>query len=131
MRQELYRDLLDEAPYIVGEAIEAYYRLERNGFELTRVPIPEKYAPQDARSGYRSVGRFLEECCEFVPEAESTTQALFEAYCAYNDSAPVSLIDFSRTIKEHLEQIPQVSVQKRIGDTGQRGYRGIRLLPQF
>ena len=131
MRLELYRDLLGEAPYIVGEAIEAYYRLERNGFELTRVPIPEKYAPQDARSGYRSVGRFLEECCEFAPGSETTTQALFEAYCTYNESAPISQIDFSRKLKEQMKQRPQVSWQPRIGGKDQRGYRGIRLLPQF
>lgn len=131
MRQELYKDLLDEAPYIVGEAIEAYYRLEQNGFELTRVPIPAEYAPQDARSGYRSVGRFLEECCEFAPGSETTTQALFEAYCTYNESAPISQIDFSRKLKEQMKQRPQVSWQPRIGGKDQRGYRGIRLLPQF
>ena len=131
MRQGLHKDLLDEAPYIVGEAIEAYYRLEQNNFKLTRVPLPEEYAPQDARSGYRSIERFLAECCDFEPEAEVTTQTLFEAYCGYEDAVQISWIDFSRTLKEQLDQNPQVSALKRVSGREQRGYRGIRLLPQF
>lgn len=129
MRQELYKDLLDEAPYIIGEAIESYYRLEQNNFELTRVPPPKEYAPQDARDDYRSIERFLEECCEFVPEAKTTSQALFDAYCDYNNSNPTSLINFSRKLREQLTQRPQVSAQPRTGGKDLRGYQGIRLLP--
>jgi len=93
--------------------------------------LPEEYAPQDARSGYRSIERFLAECCDFEPEAEVTTQTLFEAYCGYEDAVQISWIDFSRTLKEQLDQNPQVSALKRVSGREQRGYRGIRLLPQF
>ena len=130
MRQELYRDLLEEAPYIVGEAIQAYYRLEQNNFEVMQVPVPKEYAPQDGRSGYRSIANFLEEQCEFTPDAEITTQALFDAYCESegSNSPQTNKTDFSRNIRELLAKCSGVEALKRVEGREQRGYRGIRLL---
>lgn len=130
MRQELYRDLLDEAPYIIGEAIQAYHRLEQNRFELVRVPVPEEYAPRDARNSYRSISRFLDECCELAEGTEVTTGELFSAYCAFNDAQTpqIGLVDFARNLRELLSKYPEVSALKRVGGQEQRGYRGIRLL---
>lgn len=126
MRQALYLDLLNEAPYIVGQAIQSYYRLERNNFKLTQVPLPQEYMPQDARYDYHSIAQFLEQCCEFVPEAETSTSEIYSAYCAFSEmDSP--LINFSKTLRELLERHPEVSAIKRVGGREQRGYRGIRL----
>lgn len=127
MRQELYRDMLAEAPYIVREAIQAYYRLEENNFELAQVPVPEEYAPQDSRHSNQSITRFLEERCKLTPDAEITTQALFEAYCEF-DPSQTSKIVFSRDIKGLLDTYPGIKVLKRVEGWEQRGYRGIQLL---
>lgn len=127
MRQALYLDLLNEAPYIVGQAIQSYYRLERNNFKLTQVPLPQEYMPQDARYDYHSIAQFLEQCCEFVPEAETSTSEIYSAYCAFSEmDSP--LINFSKTLRELLERHPEVSAIKRVGGREQRGYRGIRLI---
>lgn len=130
MRQALYLDLLNEAPYIIGQAIQSYYRLERNNFELTQVPLPQEYMPQDARYDYHSIAQFIERCCEFVPEAETSTSEFYSAYCAFSeiDSSPTNWTNFSRTLRELLERYPEVSSQKRVGGREQRGYRGIRLI---
>lgn len=130
MRQALYLDLLNEAPYIIGQAIQSYYRLERNNFELTQVPLPQEYMPQDARDSYHSIAQFLEQCCEFVPEAETSTSEIYSAYCAFSeiDSSSTNQTSFSKMLRELLERHPEVSAHKRVGGRGQRGYRGIRLI---
>lgn len=130
MRQTLYLDLLNEAPYIIGQAIQSYYRLERNNFELTQVPLPQEYVPQDARDSYHSIAKFLEQCCELVPEAETSTSEFYSVYCSFSetDPPPIDWTNFSRTLRELLERYPEVSSQKRVGGREQRGYRGIRLI---
>lgn len=129
MKQELYKDLLKEAPYIVREAFAEYRELEWNNFQLARSELPPELMPYNSRAGYRSVGRFLEQECELCEKAETRTQALYDAYRISLESSEyqLSLTEFSRQLSENLERCSEVSPVKRVSGTGSRGYRGIRL----
>lgn len=129
MRQELYRELMKEAPYIVREALAAYCDLEQNAFQLTQASLPPELLPQDSRQGFRTVGLFLEHGCTLDANAQTTTKALYDAYCAYvgPDVNQLSRIEFSRQLSEHLTSYPDVESLKRVNGTDERGYRGIRL----
>ena len=127
MRQELYKDLLEEAPYIVKEALIEYYELEQNNFQLARSELPPESMPCDSRAGYRSVGQFLIQDCEFQEDVETSTQALYDAYTFENQGYQLSFTDFSRLLRENLSKYPNVKFIKRVGGKDTRGYLGIRL----
>ena len=46
--QELFRDFLEEAPYIINQAISAFQALMGRNFQATRAQVPEEYMPQTA-----------------------------------------------------------------------------------
>lgn len=129
MKQELYKDLLEEAPYIVREALAEYRELERNNFQLARSELPPELMPYDSRAGHRSVGRFLDQECELDKDAETPTSDLYRAYCAFalDDGIELSSINFSRQLSDHLKRHSKVTSVKRASGTDSRGYRGIRL----
>lgn len=49
MKQEFYKDLLEEAPYIVREALDEYRELEQNNFQLARSELPPEFMACDSR----------------------------------------------------------------------------------
>jgi len=129
MKQELYKDLLDEAPYIIIQALNAYRALEDRNFQVTRAAIPEELAPQDSRASYHSVSQFLAHFCVAQPGAEVATSDLYNAYKSYNDSCfdELSYTDFARQLGEQLSRWPGVKPVKRVSGQERRGYQGIQL----
>lgn len=129
MHQELYRELLQESPYILREALAVYCELEQRAFQLTQASLPPELLPRDSRAGFRAVGLFLEYGCTLDANAQTATKALYDAYCAYvgPDANPLSRIEFSRQLSEHLASCPDVESLKRVNGTDERGYRGIRI----
>ena len=75
--RQLPAKLRAELPGILAWAVRGCLAWQREG-----LGAPE--AVVDATTGYRQdmdlIGAFLEECCEFGPEAQSTTQGLYDAY---------------------------------------------------
>lgn len=127
MRRQLYKDLLEEAPYIIGQAIDAYYDLEANNFQITRACLPQELQPQDARERHNAVARFTEQYCCYDPDSETSTEDLFRAFCSCTDDVSLTKTDFARCLSEVLSVAPNVAAAKRTSGTDQRGYRGIRL----
>ncbi len=131
-RQQLYQQLLNEAPYIVGQAIKAYRELQNRNFNVTRVEIPPEYELQDARPSFAAVKGFVSQCCTIDPNACCTTDALYQGYLSYADeeNAPaINKTEFSRLFSElmTLHYKDEVQAVKRVNSTEQRGYQGIEL----
>lgn len=130
MQPKLYSRLLDEAPYIVAKAIEAYRELLERNLSVTHVESPESYAPQDSRDGYRAVGEFISEYCMFHPEYETETRSLCFAYQRFADEHPLSELS-ERRLSEYLKTCTNVTQGKRVKDKNLRDYQGIRLLDEW
>lgn len=129
MKQELYTDLLEEAPYIVREALAEYRELERNNFQLARSELPPELMPYDSRAGYRAIGQFIAQRCEYSENTETFTEDLYQDFCSFvgSDGPQLQSPDFARKLKEHLAKDENVEYLKRVSGTDSRGYRGIRL----
>lgn len=134
MRQQLYQDFLEEASYIIQQAIYAFHDLMDQDFQVTSVQIPEEYMPQTAADKTLFLKDFVRRCCEFKMESETTTSDLYHAFVDFSSSSgfsPISEIDFARQFNEliRIEKLPIKSV-KRVNGCGSRGYQGIALLPE-
>lgn len=128
--QQLYKKLLEEAPYILRESIFAYKNLMANNFVLTRSQIPPEYSPGEARESVEEIENFLHTYCEVDNEASITTEHLYQAFLSHansNRSQFVTKIAFAKILAEVLTKYPSVSEVKRAEHTEHRGYRGIRL----
>lgn len=133
MESKLYNCLLEEAPYIVARAIEVYRELLERNFAVTRVPLPDEYAPQDGREGYQAVTQFVSDCCLFQADREIATKSLYLAYQNYADKnslATISQIEFARKLSDYLQTRPGVTSCKRVRN-GARGYQGIGLRDEW
>ena len=133
MESKLYNCLLEEAPYIVARAIEVYRELLERNFAVTRVPLPDEYAPQDGREGYQAVTQFVSDCCLFQADREIATKSLYLAYQNYADKnslATISQIEFARKLSDYLQTRPGVTSCKRVRN-GVRGYQGIGLRDEW
>lgn len=128
MRQQFFQNLLDEAPYIVREALVAFRALVERNFQVTRTELPPQYAPQDSRAGYQAVKEFIHTHCIPQPGACVATHTLFEGFSQWGD-VPLTEIDFSRCLSEVLANAEGITAEKRVGPSQRRGYRGLALLP--
>lgn len=127
---EFYQKLLDEAPYIVHEAIFAYSDLVNRNFELTRAEVPIEYRPKEGRSLYAAVRDFVTEVLTEVQGAEITTAELYALFCEQGSCLDVSDTVFSRTLSQLLTQLmPMVSAVKRVKGTDKRGYKNLAVIP--
>lgn len=124
-QQQLYLSLLDEAPYIVREALIAFQDLVERNFQVTQVEIPEAYQPCEGRSDYQAITVFVQECCVFDSEATVSTQCLYQHFISWS-GLRIPLISFSRNLGEVFARNADVTSVKRTKD-GSRGYKGIRL----
>lgn len=129
MEQELYKKLLQEAPYIVKQALEAYQELAQNNFQVVRAEIPPEYAPQEGRREAQRAIEFLERhCCREIG-AETATADIYGRYCAaVDEGSRLSAIDFSRVLSKYVQGWEMVSQIKRVNGEERRGYRGVCLL---
>lgn len=130
MRQQLYDDLVNETPYILGQAISAFQTLKARNFQLTRADIPEEYRTE-SYVGEDPIRIFLTNCCVEMPDAEIKTRDLWSEYAdfaVHADLPSMNEISFSRAIAQTIAlHYPHVKSVKRVGKTDQRGFRGIQL----
>lgn len=106
-RQHLYQLLLEEAPHIVSETIQAYRELMDRNFIVTLADAPDEYAPQDARDSYRSVQYFVDNYLTFDDTSEITTTKMYQVYeelIMAGSVTQMTCIEFSKMLSEILEQ---------------------------
>lgn len=128
---QLFEHLLDEIPYIVGQAIQAVKDLADRNFVLTEVvPATDAvYCLQEAARNEDTfaVARFIRECCTFSESAEEATNDLyldFIEFCHTQSLHACSKIDLPRKI---LELFPDLTSSKRVHGEERRGIRGLAL----
>lgn len=128
---QLYRRLLDEAPYIVSQSISAYRQLMANHFSPTQTVVPPEYSPGEASDGLAAVRKFLQNFCIQDSKGSVSTESLFRAYSQAAAEAhwPIlSKIAFARILSGVLTSWNGVTVAKRTGEDELRGYQGLRLV---
>ena len=129
MEQALYKKLLNEAPYIVRQALNAYEDLMLKNFEVTRSEIPPQYAPQEGRQEAKQAIEFLESYCCKELGAETATTDVYDQYCqVVGGRNLLNFVDFSRVLSKYVQNWEMVSPIKRVNGRERRGYRGFRLL---
>lgn len=77
---DLYQHFLDEAPYIVQEALQAFQDLADRNWAPTRVPVPEAYATQEGDQTLLAVRSFVEDCVLYAADSQVSTEELYDAY---------------------------------------------------
>lgn len=124
---KLYEKFLEEAPYIVRQAIDAYRDLAARNFQVTRSEVPTIYQPADGRELLNNVRAFIDEHCVLNSSSEVKTKDLYHAYL-HHSSSDIKYTPFGRCLSEVLADYPEVKKLNRIGDSDQKGYQGIQLL---
>lgn len=128
----LYKSLLEEAPYIIHEAISAYRDLFNRGFQVTRAEVPEEFQPTEGVESAEHIQRFLAACCCEAPDNEIGTQELWNAYQSYAEGCSLpwqSEIAFARNLPKALRLVGiTAEAKKRVCNSEARGYRGLRLV---
>lgn len=127
-REERDPDLLDKllkrSDYIIGRALKHYRK-----FLDDNMRFPACHRSEELKNGFvpvssnEKVRMFVDECCEFVPNAQATTHELFESYCNFcrqNGYSSGTLKAFSLILKN---EFPLETFRAN----SQRGYRGIRM----
>lgn len=127
-REERDPDLLDKllkrSDYIIGRALKHYRK-----FLDDNMRFPACHRSEELKNGFvpvssnEKVRMFVDECCEFVSNAQATTHELFESYCNFclqNGYSSGTLKAFSLILKN---EFPLETFRVN----SQRGYRGIQL----
>lgn len=129
--QHLFRQLLEEKAYIIGEALRAYRDLLNRNMIPTRSDVPEELAPREANAFQSSVKDFLAEYCELEEDAEITTDDLYSSYSAVAEEKNfirASKKDFGIALSKVLDVYQdQIRYNAHVGPRRIRGYKGIRL----
>lgn len=129
--QDFYQVLLEEAPYIVHEAIVAYQDLIARNYELTRVAVPKEYQPQEGNSLYGSISDFVAQYLMEESDAEITTNEIYDTYCACVDD-DVSKPVFAKVLSQVLSRvIPEATPVKRVDGTDLRGYKNLAFVSEL
>ncbi len=122
---KLYESLMEEAAYIVGEAIKLFPDLKRRGFVPTRVEaLPPEFRPRESREKLAGVQIFVE---NYIVNEEGGTVLTEDAFRLYSELAedgkvsPINIVDFSRMLAKEMRTHGH-EPQKRVGPTQQRGY---------
>lgn len=131
---QLYEKLLDEAPYIVGQAVIALQQLAERNFVLTEaMPVADAlYFPEFNVSDETScmIARFVNEKCILDKAAATTSEDLYRAYSAFCKAMGVTVgsdVDFVRKLKAIFRLTEPLTSVKRVGGKGPRGIEGICL----
>lgn len=127
MERNLYEKLLNEAPYIIHEAIMAYQELAERNFVLTRTEVPMEYQ-QDGIYGYDSIRDFIRCNIEEQEGTGVTTRELYDIFCAQTEQE-MSMTVFSRALAAAVQDLfPQARQVKRVNKTGDRGYTNLKFV---
>lgn len=125
---DFYKKLLDEAPYIVHEAILAYQDLVDRNYELTRAEVPQVYSPQESNASYSTIYDFVERCLASEEGAEIKTSDIYDRFCTEDISAGISAVAFCKLLPQALKRMfPEAVPVKRVQGTEARGYKNIVL----
>lgn len=128
MEQALYKKLLDEAPYIVGQALDAYEKLVRNNFQVTRSEIPPEYAPQEGQQEVQQALDFLEQHCRPAPNVETATADIYARYRqVVGDENALEPKRFTSILYKWAQKQNWVAYEKRTNRMERRGYSGLCL----
>lgn len=129
MERNLYQKLLDEAPYIIHEAIVAYQDLATRNFVLTRSDVPQAYR-QNGIYGYDSVRDFVQDSLAEQDGDGVSTKELHKAFNAQSGQ-DMSLTAFSRALAAAVQELFPHAVQvKRVNRAGDRGYKNLGFIPE-
>lgn len=130
--QQLYKELLAEAPYIIREAIGVFQKLAQRNFNVTRSVLPDEFQPEEGCQILRGVQQYVQEFLAFDPNSECTTEDLWNDYsdiCMVYHVPQPSKIVFSRALTQVLSSMNAlVEPVKRACGTESRGYKGITIL---
>lgn len=128
---DLYQHFLDEAPYIVHEALQAFQDLADRNWAPTRVPVPEAYATQEGDQTLLAVRSFVEDCVLYAADSQVSTEELYDAYreYAFDEGFPeLNKTAFGRVLSSVLNQaVPEAAPVKRVRGIESRGYTNIAL----
>lgn len=128
----LYQCFLDEAPYIVHEALQAFQDLANRNWSPTRVPVPEAYATQEGNQTLLAVKSFAKDCVLYAANEQVSTEELYDAYreYAFDEGFPeLNKTAFGRAISAALTQaVPEAAPVKRVRGCESRGYTNIALV---
>lgn len=126
--QQLYKLLLRESAYIVGQSILAYRDLIQRNFVVTRSLVPPEYAPEEGKAQILDVDAFISSFCVLDENSEISTAQLYQAYQnTVSHCNILSSIEFARTLSDVLSRYSSVTALKRVHGQDIRGYKGIRL----
>ncbi len=124
MELNLYQKLLDEAPYIIHEAIIAYQALAERNYVLTRSEIPMEFR-QNGIYGIDTVRDFVRANLEERIDNGVSTRELYEAFCSQSGQG-MALTTFSRALAAAIQELFPHAVQvKRVNASGDRGYKNL------
>lgn len=130
MRHQLYQDLLEEASYIISEALEAYAHLENRNYQFTYCEIPDEYQISDGSDFLSAVRKFVVNHCLADETGEASTCELYSEYCQRKQETDPFIPNtvFPKLFAEVVRQmIPNAKAVKRVSG-GSRGYRGLSLI---
>ncbi len=127
--KKLPEKLESEKRGILAWAVTGCIAWQRDGLGT---PEDVKLATAQYRAGMDTIGRFLEECCEINPEAESTVKELYQAYtqwCQESGEKPTTKNEFSQLMEERGFEPGRTGKKGRYwkglkptgGDTGDTG----------
>lgn len=113
-----YKCLLDEAGYIVGQALDALVELEKRHFCFSGTAGDSLPLAQG-----RTVKKFVEACCSLEPQARCATRDLYHAYCEWcgMDSVKYSLAQFGLQLSQSVQGLKPTRTSQF------RGFLGITL----
>ena len=135
MIPQLYKELLCESPYIIGQAICAYKNLAGRNFAATQSEVSSGFQPEEGNQAIRDIAYFIQNTCIANPSYESTTENLYLSYQQYAEKCglkQVNLTIFSRSFLK-AAALAEVSVEKvkRTNGSDSRGYAGIKVIDNW
>jgi putative DNA primase/helicase len=119
----------EEAPQILQWLIDGCLLWQKKGLHPPEVVLArtEEYFEEED-----DIGRFLDEYCEFDPEAETSTRKLFYFWRIFANTQEIPVgthTDFTRRLKKRNDkQLSDCRVWD--GDQRLRGIRGLRVRPE-
>ncbi len=131
MRHQLYQDLLEEASYIITEALEAYTHLQNRNYQFAYCDIPDEYQISDGSDKMTAVRKFIVNHCLADDNGEVSTNELYSEYCQRKQETDPIIPNtvFPKLFAEVVRQVnPNAKAVKRVSN-GSRGYRGISVIP--
>jgi putative DNA primase/helicase len=118
----LPKKLEAELPGILNWAIEGCLAWQQDGMQE---PESVRLATESYQREMDTVGQFLEEYCEFIPKAWTSTKGLYSAYQEAFSDPTLSLPEFGKDLSNRKG----LGLTRKPGTGNKSGWDGVRLLP--